>query len=196
MDQTACKPGSVPPGAEAPDAAIIPLDRPSRDGSRDLPGPLRPTTALPSQEANFPGGRTVPIRSCSWRGLPSRPCCQRRGGLLPHPFTLPAPERGGLLSVALSLGSPPAGVTRRHVVVEPGLSSTPLRKPRSPGRLVRAEPEGLTSRGQGARSGSPRSWGIRRATGDDWMIALLVVAKGRKRSIRTSRSPTVATSAL
>jgi hypothetical protein len=31
---------------------------------------------------------------------------------------------GGLLSVALSLGSPPAGVTRRHVVVEPGLSSS------------------------------------------------------------------------
>src|SRR5258705_10221452 len=46
-DQTACKPGSVPPGPEDPDAAIIPLDRPSRDGSRDLPEPLRPTTALP-----------------------------------------------------------------------------------------------------------------------------------------------------
>src|SRR5579859_2384083 len=48
MDQTACKPGSVPPRAEARDATIIPLDRPSRDGSRDLPGPPRPTTALPS----------------------------------------------------------------------------------------------------------------------------------------------------
>ena len=41
--------------------------------------------------------------------------------------------------MALSLGSPPAGVTRRHDVVEPGLSSTPLRRPRPPGRLVRAE---------------------------------------------------------
>ena len=30
---------------------------------------------------------------------------------------------GGLLSVALSLGSLPAGVTRRLVAVEPGLSS-------------------------------------------------------------------------
>ena len=47
-DQTACKPGSVPPGAAKRRAlAIIPLDRPSRDGSRDLPGPLGPTTALP-----------------------------------------------------------------------------------------------------------------------------------------------------
>jgi hypothetical protein len=83
MDQTAYKPGSVPPGAETTDAAIIPLDRPLRVGSRDLPGPLRPTTALPAQ-----GGRTVPIRSCSWRGLPCRFCHQKRGGLLPHPFTL------------------------------------------------------------------------------------------------------------
>ena len=32
-------------------------------------------------------------------------------------------KRGGLFSVALSLGSPPAGVTRRHIAVEPGLSS-------------------------------------------------------------------------
>ena len=38
-DQTACKPGSVPP-AEA-DAAAIPLDRPLPDGSRDPPGPPR-----------------------------------------------------------------------------------------------------------------------------------------------------------
>ena len=37
--------------------------------------------------------RGVPIRSCSWRGLPCRPCYQRRGGLLPHPFTL-SPDRG------------------------------------------------------------------------------------------------------
>ena len=98
-------------------------------------------------------GRTVPIRSCSWRGLPCRPCYQARGGLLPHPFTLPSPERGGLLSVALSLGSPPAGVTRRHAVVEPGLSSTPLREPRPPSRLVRAEPEGLGPRGQANATG-------------------------------------------
>ena len=96
-------------------------------------------------------GRGTPIRSCSWRGLPCRPCCQARGGLLPHPFTLPSPERGGLLSVALSLGSPPAGVTRRHVVVEPGLSSTSLRRPRPPGRLVRAEGGVDAGRGQPPR---------------------------------------------
>ncbi len=70
----------------------------------------------------------IPIRSCSRRGLPCRPGHPVRGGLLPHPFTLAAKTPkglgGGLLSVALSLGSPPAGVTRRLVTVEPGLSST------------------------------------------------------------------------
>ena len=49
------------------------------------------------------------------------------GELLPHPFTLtrllPRPSAGGLLSVALSLGSPPPGVTRHRFSVEPGLSS-------------------------------------------------------------------------
>ena len=50
--------------------------------------------------------------------------------------------------MALSLGSPPAGVTRRHVVVEPGLSSTLLREPRPPSRLIRGEPEGLDRPGQ------------------------------------------------
>ncbi len=42
---------------------------------------------------------------------------------------LPGPEGpGGLLSVALSLGSPPAGVTRRLFAMEPGLSSPFLAK--------------------------------------------------------------------
>ncbi len=45
---------------------------------------------------------------------------------------LPDPEgSGGLLSVALSLGSPPPGVTRHRVSVEPGLSS--LRRSRRTG---------------------------------------------------------------
>ena len=46
-----------------------------------------------------------------------------------HPY-LPKPRKrecrtGGLLSVALSLGLPPPGVTRLRIPVEPGLSSTP-----------------------------------------------------------------------
>jgi len=66
----------------------------------------------------------IPIRSCSRRGLPSRPCRQVRGGLLPHLFTLTLRRdiralrreclaQGGMFSVPLSFGSPRPGVTRR-----------------------------------------------------------------------------------
>ncbi len=70
--------------------------------------------------------RAVPTWSCSRWGLPCRPRRRGRGALLPHPFTLAGrilARTGGLLSVALSLGSPPPGVTRHRVSVEPGLSS-------------------------------------------------------------------------
>jgi len=55
--------------------------------------------------------RAVPIRSCSRWGLPCRFRRRKRGALLPHRFTLAAlirNARGGLFSVALSLGSLPA----------------------------------------------------------------------------------------
>jgi hypothetical protein len=65
----------------------------------------------------------APIRSCSRRGLPCRPRCRARGALLPHPFDLTATNGGGMLSVALSLALPQAGVTRRRSSLEPGLSS-------------------------------------------------------------------------
>ena len=73
----------------------------------------------------------APTWSCSRWGFPCRPRCRRRGALLPHHFTLAARrfvisepgELGGMFSVALSLGSPPPGVTRHRASVEPGLSS-------------------------------------------------------------------------
>jgi hypothetical protein len=58
-----------------------------------------------------------------------------------HPYP-PSPLRasaGGLFSVALSLGLRRAGVTRRHVPVEPGLSS-----PAAFRRLRRRPPDRLT----------------------------------------------------
>ena len=64
------------------------------------------------------GGRT-PILPCSGWGLP----CGRRlrlpGALLPHPFTLPRPEPGDLLSVALSLRSPSPAVSRHPALRSP-----------------------------------------------------------------------------
>jgi hypothetical protein len=42
----------------------------------------------------------------------------------PYPAGARAPKPGGLLSVALSLGSPPPAVNRHRIPVEPGLSSS------------------------------------------------------------------------
>ena len=54
--------------------------------------------------------------------------------LPPGPALRLKPGFGGLLSVALSLGSPPPGVIRHRMSMEPGLSS-PLRE-RPSGRLT------------------------------------------------------------
>ena len=157
-DQTACKPGSVPP----------PLTR-KRDGHSSGPPVAgrfsRPTRASgPAKPCRPCGRRDTPIRSCSRRGLPCRPGHPVRGGLLPHPFTLtlrPKPS-GGLLSVALSLGSPPAGVTRRLIAVEPGLSSPPPlpTRERPPGRLIRFH-RGRTGGGGQARRARRHGRGIK-----------------------------------
>ncbi len=58
----------------------------------------------------------IPIRSCSRWGLPCQCCCQHRGALLPHHFTLtPKLSEGnlksGIFSVALSVSVNCPGVT-------------------------------------------------------------------------------------
>ena len=81
--QLACKPGSVWPspltarerGGHSSWAHVaMRLTQPTRTVSRKQPSRVSP--------------RTAPIRFCSRWGLPCRSCCQSRGGLLPHPFTL------------------------------------------------------------------------------------------------------------
>ena len=119
--QTACKPGSV--SRPKPEGWPFLWDARYRTPRATDPGGDAETRCLPRKAA-------APIWSCSRWGLPCRPRCRGRGALLPHPFTLAAgPGRtrrrlGGLLSVALSLGSPPPAVSRHRVSVEPGLSST------------------------------------------------------------------------
>ena len=83
----------------------------------------RPTRRAVRKPTRGPKPPALPIRSCSRWGLPCHPRRRERGALLPHPFTLTRPWPGGLLSVALSLGLPPPGVTRHRVPMEPGLSS-------------------------------------------------------------------------
>ncbi len=116
--QTVCKPGSVPTSQRR--WMAIHLGRPLPNASRNRPG---------RRLENPPAGQNrhaVPIWFCSRWGLPCRRRLRWRGALLPHPFTLTRRHEdrpGGLLSVALSLGSPPPGVTRHRVFMEPGLSS-------------------------------------------------------------------------
>ena len=112
-------------------AAIIPLGRRSLGGSSGLP-----------EGSNGPGRPSPPIWPCTARGLPCRRHCCRRGGLLPHRFTLTrrcgcgrpdegfafgmvtdAADAGGFVSVALSVAEPfpvqPPGVTRRAALWSP-----------------------------------------------------------------------------
>ena len=57
----------------------------------------------------------APIRHCSGWGLPCRSCCQDRGGLLPHRFTITADMQGAMPALRQSLlcgafpGVAPAG---------------------------------------------------------------------------------------
>ena len=143
-DQTAYKPGSVPPANGRDDHS----SGPSIAGRFS-----RPTRTPQAYDGPTPCGARNPYSVLLLAGL-AMPSLSPgpRWALTPpfHPY--PGRNRGGLLSVALSLGSPPAGVTRRHVIVEPGLSSTARRQPRSPGRLVRALSGPPRARGQARRS--------------------------------------------
>jgi len=149
MRQMACKPGSVP---WFPMVATIHLGRSLPNASRDRPGRRRESAFHPAKRPES----VAPIWSCSRWGLPCRPRCRVRGALLPHPFTLTAADSGGLLSVALSLGSPPPDVIRHRASVEPGLSSPRLLAKRPPGHLTRPHGGDLGRARQGERSHSNR----------------------------------------
>ena len=105
--------------------AIIPLGPTSPWVSSGLPGSARGSGAA----CSVARACCFPIWPYSGWGLPCQPCYQGRGALLPHRFTLAVPRGlrhevlGGLLSVALSVGSRPPGVTWHPDPPEPGLSS-------------------------------------------------------------------------
>ena len=121
----------------------IPLGRPSPDASRDLPGRRRRKRASPApvpkdRSAGRPYAVLLPVGFALPPPLPAARCALTAPF---HPCRRPSRRRdgtGGLLSVALSLGSPPPGVTRHRVSVEPGLSSPrPSRAEKRPsGRLA------------------------------------------------------------
>ena len=129
----ACKPSSVYPEQALASRGVRALrlaNARSGQATISLRTPIARGLKRPTREDfRAPGqGGSSHIWSCCRWGLPCHRCHQRRGALLPHHFTLaarrPRTERvWRCVSVALSLGSPPPGVTRHRASVEPGLSS-------------------------------------------------------------------------
>ncbi len=160
--QTAYKPGSVRHRfREADGSMAIHLGRPLPNASRDLPGRRR---------GKSPGSRRAcrPYLVLLRVGFTLPPPLPEARCALTAPFH-PCPadeprvrEPGGLLSVALSLGFPPPGVTRHPSSVEPGLSS-PAREHRR-GHPAIWPPRAKSPRppGQDAARGRPAGTHIRR----------------------------------
>ncbi len=73
---------------------------------------LRLLEASSSQPGDRPGARSPPIWPCSGWGLPCLQCHHRSGELLPPHFALPPINRGGIVSVALSVGLPRLAVSQ------------------------------------------------------------------------------------
>src|SRR5262249_45690010 len=71
-----------------------------------------------------PGGGRPPIWSCSERGLPGRPVTRPPVGSYPTISPLPA-FAGGVISVALSFGSPRLGITQRSALRSPDFPPRP-----------------------------------------------------------------------
>ena len=113
----------------SPNVAAIPLGHALPHASRDLPGwPGRKRPRLP---ARHPYSVLLPVGFAMPPPLPAARCALT-APFHPYPAASRAfadmPQRrdrwlGGILSAALSLGSPPPDVIRHRLSLEPGLSS-------------------------------------------------------------------------
>ena len=142
MGQTVCKPGSVPAtsvarGAGDGHSSGTPvtgrLARPTRaTGSKRSLAWLAP--AVSPLLGLAPGGvyRAAAVAGSAVRSYRT---------LSPLPSYAPCgATEGGLLSVALSLGSPPPAINRHRVSMEPGLSSILKGGPQPSDRLASCYP--------------------------------------------------------
>ncbi len=141
-----------------PRGMAIHLGRPLPDASRDLPGRRRENPPAGETPACRPYLVLLPVGFTMPPPLPAARCALTAPF---HPYP-PSPKasEGGLLSVALSLGSPPPGVTRHRVSVEPGLSSPEPRlraRERPSDRLAALN---LVIGGHPDKRGTPRSRAI------------------------------------
>jgi len=176
--QPACKPGSVWPGfwprrdghsSGTPVAGR--LEQPTRATRPTDEAPRRPRARASLLFGLAPGGA---CRAADVAARAVRSC--RTLSPLPLRRTLRPVAEGGLLSVALSLGSPPPDVIRRRIRMEPGLSSA---------LAAAVRPTGETGLGGRGRGGQGESVGVRfgrlgsnpiRLTGFDVMHPLRIAA--------------------
>jgi hypothetical protein len=185
--QTVCKPGSVPPRRAA---TAIPLGRPLPDASCDRPERRREGSP---GTAGLPGGACrsylvlLPVGFSLPPPLPAARCALTAPF---HPYRPSgmAPAGGGVLSVALSLGSPPPGVTRHRASVEPGLSS-----PRQ--RRAAIRPSGSLMIKEAARAMS-KGGDQGRVTTPTAAANLVVTLPANSGLIKTVASPAAASTAV
>ncbi len=126
--QSVCKPGSV--------WQVKPARRPFILHARYRTCHATNPDGSPERTRGCP--RAIPIRSCSRWGLPCRWRYRKRGGLLPHRFTLAGHVRRSVLCGTVP-GVTPAGRYPAPFSLEPGLSSPAAFRPvleRSPDRLT------------------------------------------------------------
>jgi hypothetical protein len=160
--ESACKPGSVESNHSSGICVAANLEQPTRKARGPRVEHLR---ARPSLFGLAPDGVYLAASGC-----PSR------GALLPHHFTLARSLRnvGGLLSVALSVGSrrpdviwrparwspdfPPACCHASGCSANSGAESTPIRPRARPPRARRGAPRSPTVPCVAARSARPRAW--------------------------------------
>ena len=90
---------------------------------------------------------------------PFHPCPRVSPGIRPRG------RAGGLLSVALSPGSPPPGVTRHRASVEPGLSSPPKRSGRPTVWRIALLPRSRAAGQYGGSGASNSHFGLERCGG-------------------------------
>src|SRR6185295_2788643 len=122
------------------------LEQPTRAAAGIEPGALSahdaPNTPRRPYSVLLPVGFAVPPPSPEARCALTAPF---------HPCRCGLPRAGGLFSVALSLGLPPAAVSRHRQSLEPGLSSTARLWPQS--RFARQRPSGRLTGGIRAGAG-------------------------------------------
>jgi hypothetical protein len=148
--QPACKPGSVGHTTEVAHVTTIPLGRRLPGASCNLPGRQDPDIDPEDFSPRRPYSVLLPVGFAVPLPLPVARCALTAPF---HPCRAYATLRGGLFSVALSLGLPPPDVIRHRMSVEPGLSSRAHLS-----ALARAAVRPTDTQGMGFWSAVVKSW--------------------------------------